>query len=72
MRGQKDFAKNKGVVKMDSVSGVSFGNLTGINTENYKHQDMQDLTGTAGLHDASKIDLQRNSSVQGNSLDFGA
>lgn len=57
---------------MDSVSGVSFGNLTGINTENYKHQDMQDLTGTAGLHDASKIDLQRNSSVQGNSLDFGA
>lgn len=54
---------------MDSVSGVSCGVSTGINANNYK-QDLQDLTGSAGAFDGSQVDLQRNSSVQGGSLDI--
>lgn len=58
---------------MESVSGIgSFGGLTGIESSNYKKDDLQDSTGVAGLHDNSNIDLMRNSSISGESLDFGA
>jgi len=56
---------------MESISG--FGSLTGIGSvgaeQHSKQKDLQDMTGVAAF--GENIDLNRNSSVQGNTLDIG-
>lgn len=54
---------------MNEVSSIGgeFGSLTGINVNQNREKELNDVTGVAGFQD---IDLQRNSSVGGVTQDF--
>lgn len=60
---------------MNGVSGVSFGDLTGVagaNSITERNKDLQDFTGVAGIQDNpfSGANLGTDSSKKGASIEF--